>query len=45
MSRVEQMAMRWYPKRWTLDDLRRLVAEGKLSKAAYKRVTGMDYDG
>ena len=43
MSRVEQMAMRWYPRRWTIEDLRRLVAEDKLSTDAFKRITGEEY--
>ena len=42
-SRAEQLAEKWYPKRWTIEDLRRLVAEDKLSADAFKRITGEDY--
>ena len=40
---VEAKAKKYYPKYWTLDDLKKLVENGKLSKAAYKRVTGETY--
>jgi hypothetical protein len=42
-SKAEQLAEKWYPKRWTIEDLRRLVAEEKLSVEAFERITGEDY--
>lgn len=43
-SRAEQLAEKWYPKRWTIEDLRRLVAEEKLSVEAFERITGEKYE-
>lgn len=43
-SAVETMAKKYYDKGlWTKEDLRKLVAAGKLSQAAYKRITGETY--
>lgn len=42
-SKAEQLAEKWFPKRWTIEDLRRLVAEDKLSVEAFKRITGEEY--
>lgn len=41
---TEAMAKRYYDKGLlTKDDLKKLVAAGKLSQAAYKRITGETY--
>lgn len=41
---VEAMAKAYYDKGlWGIDQLRALVEKGKLSKAAYKRITGHEY--
>lgn len=42
---AEKMAAKWYPKRWTRDALAAMVEAGRLTKAAYKRVTGEEYRG
>ena len=43
-SKTEEQAKTWYDKgRLTKDDLKRLVEAGKLSQAAYKRITGETY--
>lgn len=42
-SKAEAMAERYYPRYWSKDRLRALVAAGRLTKAAYRRVTGEDY--
>lgn len=41
---VEKMASKYYPDLWSIDALKALVAAGKLTDEAYKRVTGKDYD-
>lgn len=44
-STVEAMAKKYYDAGlWGDAQLRALVAAGKLSKAAYKRITGHNYD-
>ena len=40
---VEKMAAKYYPALWSIDALKALVAAGKLTRAAYKRVAGEDY--
>lgn len=40
---VERLATKWYPLKWSKEDLDLLVDRGKLTKAAYKRITGEDY--
>lgn len=40
---VEKMALKYYPNRWNDEALAALVEAGKLTQAAYKRVTGSDY--
>lgn len=41
---VEALARKYYEKDlWTKDDLKKLVSAGKLSQAAYKRITGETY--
>lgn len=41
---IEAMAKAYYDRGlWGKDELRRLVAAGKLSQAAYKRITGETY--
>lgn len=43
-NKIETMAKTYYDKGlWTKDDLKKLVAAGKLSQAAYKRITGETY--
>lgn len=43
-SKTETRAKRFYDEGWiSKDDLKRLVAEDKLSQAAYKRITGETY--
>lgn len=41
---VKEMAMNYYPKLWSIDRLKALVAAGKLSKDEYKEITGEDYE-
>lgn len=41
---AERLARKWYPSKWSKDALKALVAEEKMTKAAYKRVTGEDYE-
>jgi len=41
---IEEKAKRYYDKGlWTKEDLKKLVAAGKLSQAAYKRIAGEPY--
>ncbi|MBR1828774.1 MAG: XkdX family protein [Atopobiaceae bacterium] len=41
---IETLAKRYYDSGlWGKDELKRLVAAGKLSQAAYKRITGETY--
>jgi len=41
---IEEKAKYYYDRGlWTKDDLKKLVAAGKLSQAAYKRITGTTY--
>lgn len=41
---IETLAKRYYDRGlWGKDELKRLVAAGKLSQAAYKRITGETY--
>lgn len=42
---VERLAAKWYPSHWSKADLDVLVEKGKLTKAAYRRVTSEDYEG
>ena len=43
-SSTEIMAKKYYDKGlWGKDELKKLVAAGKLSQAAYKRITGETY--
>ena len=43
-SNTEAMAKKYYDKgRLSEEDLKKLVAAGKLSQAAYKRITGETY--
>lgn len=41
----EKKAAKYYPELWGKAALAALVAAGKLTKAAYKRVTGEDCEG
>ena len=43
-TNVETIAKHYYDKElWGKDELKKLVAAGKLSQAAYKRITGETY--
>lgn len=43
-TKIETMAKTYYDKGlWGKDELKKLVAAGKLSQAAYKRITGENY--
>lgn len=43
-TNIETMAKKYYDRGlWGINELKNLVAKGKLSKAAYKRITGEDY--
>lgn len=43
-TNIETLAKKYYDKGlWGKDDLKKLVAAGKLSQAAYKRITGECY--
>ncbi len=42
---IETLAKKYYDKGlWTKDDLKRLVAAGKLSTDAYERIVGEPYE-
>lgn len=41
---TEKLAAKWYPGKWSLSALKALVEAGKLTKAAYRRVTGFEYE-
>ena len=40
---VKEMAKNYYPKLWSIDRMKALVAVGKLSEEDYKEITGEDY--
>lgn len=43
-TNIEALAKKYYDKGlWGKDELKKLVAAGKLSQAAYKRITGETY--
>lgn len=41
---TERLAAKWYPAKWSLDALKVLVEQGKLTEDAYERVTGEEYE-
>lgn len=42
-SNVEAQAKRYYPKHWSLENLKSLVDKGKLTAAEFFQVTGEEY--
>lgn len=40
---VKEMAKNYYPKLWSIDRLKALVAVGKLSEEDFKEITGETY--
>jgi hypothetical protein len=40
---VKGLAIKYYPRLWSINRLKALVAAGKLSEEDYKEITGKEY--